>query len=169
METVYLQKLEPSVLRPIELIRINGTCEFEPKFFPLEEKKKANVKVVWITGTRRKEIVRFGIRSADGTLYSSVWKCVTEKGRAKSDLYLIPQGMGSAFKVSLHESGEWHMGFTSEYAARPETKPLCANNAETPYPCYISVEGRDEKEDGKKSNGYGGSRGGDPDDEWRRA
>jgi hypothetical protein len=46
---------------------------------------------------------------------------------------------------------------------------LCANNAETPYPCYISVEGRDEKEDGKKSNGYGGSRGGDPDDEWRRA
>jgi hypothetical protein len=50
-----------------------------------------------------------------------------------------------------------------------DTIPLCANNAETPYPCYISVEGRDEKEDGKKSNGYGGSRGGDPDDEWRRA
>ena len=54
-------------------------------------------------------------------------------------------------------------------AARKQVLPLCANNAETPYPCYISVEGRDEKEDGKKSNGYGGSRGGDPDDEWRRA
>jgi hypothetical protein len=46
---------------------------------------------------------------------------------------------------------------------------LCANNGETPYPCYISVEGRDEKEDGKQSNDCEGSRGGDPDDEWRRA
>ena len=46
---------------------------------------------------------------------------------------------------------------------------LCANNAETPYPCYIRVEGRDEKEDGKQSYGCRESRGGDPDDEWRRA
>jgi hypothetical protein len=30
---------------------------------------------------------------------------------------------------------------------------LCANNDETPYPCYISVEGRDEKEDEINRNG----------------
>jgi len=120
MGTVCLKKLEPSVLRPIELIQINGTCDFEPKSFPLKDEKQANVKVIWITGSRRKKIVRFGIRSIDGALRSSVWKCQTESGRAKSDLYLIPQGMGNAFKVSLHESGEWHMGFTSEYAAQPD-------------------------------------------------
>jgi hypothetical protein len=54
-------------------------------------------------------------------------------------------------------------------ASKDFPEPLCANNAETPYPCYIGVEGRDEKEDGKQSNGCGGSRVGDPDDEWRRA
>ena len=30
---------------------------------------------------------------------------------------------------------------------------LCTNNAEIHYPCYISLEGRDEKENGKQSNG----------------
>jgi hypothetical protein len=29
---------------------------------------------------------------------------------------------------------------------------LCANNNETPYPCYINVEGRDENQDGNYRN-----------------
>jgi len=35
----------------------------------------------------------------------------------------------------------------------PDIASLCANNDETPYPCYISVEGRDEKEDEIHENG----------------
>jgi hypothetical protein len=50
-------------------------------------------------------------------------------------------------------AGPSAIALTEPAVLKPFGIPLCANNAETPYPCYISVEGRDEKEDGKRSNG----------------
>jgi hypothetical protein len=48
---------------------------------------------------------------------------------------------------------QWMDRCPDPYRNECKNESLCANNAETPYPCYISVEGRDEKEDGKRSNG----------------
>ncbi|MBN2321431.1 MAG: hypothetical protein JXR49_20300, partial [Acidobacteria bacterium] len=56
----------------------------------------------------------------------------------------------SVFAGELPNSGQLQELCHNVLSLEHETQQnaaLCANNAETPYPCYISVEGRDGKED----------------------
>lgn len=45
-----LQKLDPPVLRPMEFVRIMGSCGFEISEFPLRHGILGNVKIAWGTG-----------------------------------------------------------------------------------------------------------------------
>jgi len=47
--------------------------------------------------------------------FSTVWKVVSAKHTP--DLYVVPLMFGGAFKISLHESGSWRAGLTSESPA----------------------------------------------------
>jgi hypothetical protein len=49
--SLYLQKIEPSVLRLVELIEARGTCSFEVSRFPLRHGVLGDVKVSWGKGT----------------------------------------------------------------------------------------------------------------------
>ncbi len=59
--------------------------------------------------------IRFEVRSESG-LTGASWKCWTE-GRDKNDVYILCRELGGAFKVSLHESGKWHIGFSETFYA----------------------------------------------------
>jgi hypothetical protein len=59
-------------------------------------------------------VQRFASRSGDRR--SSVWRCFTNPGH--SDVYLGTRETLSAIKLSLHESGEWHVAFDANYHAR---------------------------------------------------
>lgn len=48
---LYLQKLEPKVLRSIKFVRIMGTCSFDVSEFPLTRARLGNTKVAWGTGS----------------------------------------------------------------------------------------------------------------------
>lgn len=56
--------------------------------------------------------LRFGVRTQDGRT-SDVWKCWTKTGTGKRDVYLTSKPLGQALKLSLHESGQWQVGFDS--------------------------------------------------------
>jgi hypothetical protein len=56
--------------------------------------------------------LRFGVRTHDGRT-SDVWKCWTRTGTNKRDVYLTSRPLGHALKLSLHEEGQWHVGFDS--------------------------------------------------------
>lgn len=56
--------------------------------------------------------LRFGVRTHDGRT-SDVWKCWTRSGNDKRDVYLTSRPLGNALKLSLHEEGQWHVGFDS--------------------------------------------------------
>lgn len=62
----------------------------------------------------RSEPIRFGLRSPDG-LTSSVWVCWVSGSPVKSDVYLSPRPCAKHLKISLHESGRWHVALNSEY------------------------------------------------------
>jgi hypothetical protein len=49
--SLYLQKLSPRVLRPIELIEVSGACKFEISRFPLRHGKLGDIRVSWGEGT----------------------------------------------------------------------------------------------------------------------
>lgn len=49
---------------------------------------------------------------------SSIWKCWTNLGTGKSDVYITNRAIGKALKVSLHETGLWHIGFDSSFLKR---------------------------------------------------
>jgi hypothetical protein len=46
---------------------------------------------------------------------SSIWKCWTNLGNEKSDIYVTNRNIGKALKASLHESGSWHIAFDSGF------------------------------------------------------
>jgi hypothetical protein len=112
---LYLKKL-PHLLRPIESVRITGKYELNTVTHSISSGRQSGGKVVWVTGKRRTESIRFGLRCPTTGLCSHLWTCFTEKGRAKSDVYIVPSTLGNIFKISLHESGSWQLGFTREYA-----------------------------------------------------
>jgi hypothetical protein len=113
-ESCYLKHLETQLLRPIERVSIVGP--FELTEGELGQDGLRPGKVVWVTGKRRKEKISFGVWDAESGLHSSPWVCVTERGRARSDVYLVPSAIDRVFKVSLHQSGSWQFGFIREYA-----------------------------------------------------
>lgn len=70
--------------------------------------------------------IRFGIRSSTGAC-SNVWKSWSSRGAGKRDVYLASRPLGtSALKLSLHEHGQWHVGFDRTQKNRlfaPGTEP----------------------------------------------
>ena len=59
--------------------------------------------------------LRFRVIAADGRC-SDVWRAWTNG----NDVYLAPRMKGGDFKISLHESGKWRLGFTEEYGKQME-------------------------------------------------
>ena len=59
----------------------------------------------------RKEL-RFGIFNERKGLRAATWKLWTLK--SKSDIYLTCRQLGGDIKLSFHESGSWHFGFSKE-------------------------------------------------------
>jgi hypothetical protein len=61
-----------------------------------------------------KQIVRFGVSGQTG-FRAETWKCWTSHGAGKrQDVYVACRRLGNALKLSLHESGRWHMAFDSQ-------------------------------------------------------
>jgi hypothetical protein len=58
------------------------------------------------------QAVRFAVRAADGRK-SATWKCWTP-GAPKHDVYLACRALKGELKVSLHQSGAWHIAFTPQ-------------------------------------------------------
>jgi hypothetical protein len=74
--------------------------------------------------------IRFCVVSDDGRS-SDIWKCWTNSGKGKRDVYLTSRPLGNTLKLSLHESGQWHVGYLSnkrdklfEAGKAPETRFL---------------------------------------------
>jgi hypothetical protein len=57
--------------------------------------------------------IRFAVSAPDGGR-SDVWTCWTNVGKGKRDVYLTSKPLGYAAKLSLHESGQWHVAFLAE-------------------------------------------------------
>ena len=57
--------------------------------------------------------IRFAVRGEDGRT-SDVWKCWMNMRSGKRDVYLTSRPLGHALKLSLHERGQWHVGFHAE-------------------------------------------------------
>lgn len=65
---------------------------------------------------RSKQSIRFGITDGSGKR-ASTWKCWTPVGVGRSDVYLTCRSIGFALKVSLHQTGEWHIAYSEEFFA----------------------------------------------------
>lgn len=61
--------------------------------------------------------IRFGLKNNENKR-SSIWKCWTNSGKGKNDVYVTNRAVGKAMKVSLHESGSWHIAFDSHFLNR---------------------------------------------------
>jgi len=57
--------------------------------------------------------IRFAVRGEGGRT-SDVWKCWMNMSSGKRDVYLTSRPLGHALKLSLHERGQWHVGFHAE-------------------------------------------------------
>ncbi len=57
--------------------------------------------------------VRFCIADEDRKLRAASWKVWSPKG--KNDVYVACRELGGAIKVSLHESGFWHLGYDQKF------------------------------------------------------
>ena len=55
--------------------------------------------------------LRFGIRDGSGNC-ASTWKLWTETAGSNSELYLANRALGGTLKVSLHQSGNWHIAYS---------------------------------------------------------
>ena len=64
----------------------------------------------------KRSVVRFAVGSSTGPR-SGVWRLWTSIA-GRSDVYIAARTLGGVVKVGLHESGEWHHAFTTEYANR---------------------------------------------------
>jgi len=60
--------------------------------------------------------IRFGITDGSGKR-AATWKCWTPIGVGKSDVYLTCRSIGYALKVSLHQTGEWHIAYSEKFFA----------------------------------------------------
>jgi hypothetical protein len=60
--------------------------------------------------------IRFGITDGSGKR-AATWKCWTPVGAGKSDVYLTCRSIGYALKVSMHETGEWHIAYSEKFFA----------------------------------------------------
>jgi len=56
--------------------------------------------------------IRFGVTDNEGRR-SSTWKCWTHVGPGKKDVYVACRALHGKLKLSLHESGHWHVAFDS--------------------------------------------------------
>jgi hypothetical protein len=54
--------------------------------------------------------IRFGVTDHAGRR-AATWKCWTQVGSGKKDVYLACRALQGNVKLSLHESGRWHLGF----------------------------------------------------------
>lgn len=54
--------------------------------------------------------IRFGVTDNAGRR-AATWKCWSQVGRGKKDVYLACRAFQGNIKLSLHESGRWHVGF----------------------------------------------------------
>lgn len=54
--------------------------------------------------------VRFGVGSSE-SLHGATWKLWTETSGGHSEIYLACRALGGELKVSLHQSGKWHVAF----------------------------------------------------------
>lgn len=61
--------------------------------------------------------LRFGVIGNPGWR-AETWKCWTYRGSGKRDVYLACRALGSALKLSLHESGRWHVSFDAKQFAQ---------------------------------------------------
>jgi len=57
------------------------------------------------------KLLRFGIHDGK-SLCASTWKLFTDN---KSEIYLICRPLGNMVKVSLHESGYWHIAYSESF------------------------------------------------------
>ena len=64
----------------------------------------------------KRSVVRFAVGSSAGPR-SGVRRLWTSTA-GRSDVYIAARTLGGVAKVGLHESGEWHHAFTTEYANR---------------------------------------------------
>jgi hypothetical protein len=53
--------------------------------------------------------IRFGVRSADGRFRSGTFRLWTNTNPDKDDVYIVSREVGRDVKVSLHETGQWHL------------------------------------------------------------
>lgn len=60
--------------------------------------------------TMPKVKIRFGISGNNGQR-SSIWTCWTNSGTNKNDVFLICHELQGVMKLSLHQSGHWHVAF----------------------------------------------------------
>jgi hypothetical protein len=61
------------------------------------------------------QTLRFGV--FDGAdLRAATWRCWSPHG--KEDVYLSCRELGSVFKTSLHESGQWHVAYDNNFFTR---------------------------------------------------
>ena len=57
--------------------------------------------------------IRFGVGSS-GSLHAATWKLWTEASGGHSEIYLACRALGGELKVSLHQSGNWHVAFSAK-------------------------------------------------------
>lgn len=58
--------------------------------------------------------IRFGVANNAGQR-GATWKCWTETGKGKNDIYLTCRELGGTLKASMHESGRWHIAFEKKF------------------------------------------------------
>jgi hypothetical protein len=63
---------------------------------------------------RGERSIRFGITDGSGKR-AATWKCWTPIGVGKFDVYLTCRTIGYAIKVSMHQTGEWHIAYSKEF------------------------------------------------------
>lgn len=68
--------------------------------------------------------IRFGV--TNGPYRSSTWKCWSRTGTGKHDVYLTCRALRGALKLSLHQSGNWHLGFDRNFLEKeaPDSSSL---------------------------------------------
>lgn len=75
--------------------------------------------------------VRFGVSNNSGAR-AETWKCWTRTGQGKRDVYLSCRALRGTMKLSLHESGSWHLGFD------PATFPSLFREGDQPASRFAS-------------------------------
>jgi hypothetical protein len=59
------------------------------------------------------EHIRFGVTDYSG-LQSATWKVWTLSANGQKDVYIVCRNIGSTMKLSLHDSGQWHLAYNEQ-------------------------------------------------------